>query len=81
MTMNSNSRDVIFTKFVDGSILDFRTFQPFFAEMVRRNFPMERFSLVMNQGHDSIKIIEQLLHAGTKFTLAMRTKGSVQNFV
>ena len=73
MAMDSNSRDVIFTKFVDGSIPDVRSFQPFFAEMVRRHFPMERFCLVMDRGYDSIKIIEQLLQANTKFTLAMRS--------
>lgn len=73
MAMDSYTRDVIFSKFVDGSIPDVRSFQPVFAKIVRRNFPMERFCLAMDQGYDSIQKIEQPLHAGTKFTLAMRT--------
>ena len=55
MAMDSYTRDVIFSKFVDGSIPDVRSFQPVFAKIVRRNFPMERFSLVINQGYDSVK--------------------------
>ena len=73
MAMDSNFRDVIFAKFVDGSILDVRLFQPFFAEMVRRHFSMERFCLVMDRGYDLTKIIEQLFQANSKFTLAMRS--------
>ena len=55
MAMDSYTRDVIFSKFVDGSIPDVRSFQPFFAEMVRRNFPMEHSCLALNQGYDSVK--------------------------
>ena len=71
--MDSNSRDVIFTKFVDGS-----SRRSFIPTVLLRNGPsaFPDGTLLPGNGPGNTtrsKNIEQLLQAGTKFTLAMRT--------